>query len=112
MTPTTSDQRGTVTTAPTTAITTVADLIAALSTFDPATPVGIVSGRAAVAPLAVAGDEVRGPHPGWEAESGLPAVGFALGTKAALFHERKGGVLRTVVKITDGVAPAAAASDA
>lgn len=97
------------------AVTTVADLIAALSAFDPATPVGVASGRAAVVPLAVAADEVRGPHPGWEAESGLPAVGFALGTKAALFHERKGGALRTVVKITDGTAattPAPTASDA
>ena len=46
------------------AVTTVADLIAALSAFDPATPVGVASGRAAVVPLAVAADEVRGPHPG------------------------------------------------
>lgn len=77
---------------------TAADLIAALSALPPDTPVGVATGRAVV-PVGLILDRLRAPHPGWEAESGLAAVGFELDTPAARYHEERGGGMIDAVRV-------------
>lgn len=82
---------------------TVGALIEELRKFPEDTPLGrrTCGQGGGIVPVVLVAEGARSPHPGWPQESGLSAVGFELGSPAALYHEKRGGVFLPLVVVLE-----------